>query len=165
MENVKEIWKDIPNYEGLYQVSNLGNVKSLKFGSQRILKYGINSGGYCVVVLCKNKTKTLYVHKLVAEVFLNEKCFGREFVVNHKNFIRNDNRLDNLEIVTNRENTNKKHIKSSSKYVGVCWDKVSKKWKSQIWVNGKRQILGHFVNEYDANLAYQNKLKTISIKK
>ena len=67
----KEIWKDILGYEGLYQVSNFGRVKSTKFGKERILKLTKDKDGYLIVNLYKNnKSKTLKVHRLVAEVFL-----------------------------------------------------------------------------------------------
>lgn len=63
-----EIWKDIPNYEGLYQASSNGNIKSLY--RNKILKYEISKNGYCQVMLCKNKKqKLLYVHRLVAMTY------------------------------------------------------------------------------------------------
>lgn len=170
---VQEIFKDIPNYEGLYQVSNLGNVKSLerqcnhwcgglRFLKERILKKRIDANGYIQVYLSKNGImKPFKVHQLVAIEFLNHIPCGYELVVNHKNFNKLDNRVENLEIITTRENTNKKHLKSSSKYIGVCWDKQRKKWIASITINGKLKYLGRFINEYDANLAYQNKLKTL----
>lgn len=61
------------------------------------------------------------------------------FVVNHKDFDRQNNKLSNLEIVTHRENANRKHLKSTSKYVGVGWHKRIKKWQSRIVV--KRKII------------------------
>ena len=69
----KEIWKPIKGYEGLYQVSNFGRVKSLKFGKEKILKQSIDKKtGYLHVVLCKNGIlKTYYVHRLVAEAFID----------------------------------------------------------------------------------------------
>ena len=130
-----ENWKDIKGYEGIYQVSDLGNVKSLprmvpsprglsRFIKERILKTGSNNGGYLSVILCKDGImKTKSIHQLVAESFLNHIPFGRELVVNHINFTREDNKLENLEIISFRQNTNKKHLKSSSKYTGVFWMK------------------------------------------
>jgi hypothetical protein len=82
-------------------------------------------------------------------------------VVNHKDFNKLNNNLDNLEIITQRQNTNKKHLKSSSQYIGVFWNKQNKKWKSQIRINKKIKYLGYFVNEIDAHNAYQNALTTL----
>ena len=173
MENIQEIWKDIPNYEGYYQVSNLGNVKSLarfnnlgKRVKERVLKNLVNTtNGYLVVNLSKiGLVKTKQIHQLVAEAFLNHKPNGHKLVVNHKNFNREDNRVENLEIITNRENTNKKHKKSKSKYIGVTWHKRANKWTAQILYKRKNIHLGCFNNEIDAHNAYQNKLKEILTK-
>ena len=173
MENIQEIWKDIPNYEGYYQVSNLGNVKSLSrivkngWGTRtvcgKILKNLVNTTkGYFQIRIGKNGScKTKQIHQLVAEAFLNHKPNGHKLVVNHINFDKKDNRLENLEIVTQRENANLKRFKSSSEYVGVNWYKRLNKWVAKIWVNGKKKHLGYFINEYDAHLAYQKALKEI----
>ena len=170
---MEEIWKDIPNYEGYYQSSNLGRIKSLSrivlrkgkypfMSKEKVLKPALIPLGYYQIVLHKNGIKKgKSIHSLVAESFLNHKPNGHKLVVNHKNFNREDNRVENLEIITNRENTNKKHIKSSSKYVGVYFYKRVSKWVAQIWVNGKKKILGYFENEYDAYLAYQKALNEL----
>jgi len=158
----KEIWKDVPDYEGVYQVSNLGNVKSFKRNNPKILKACLDTPGYKYVVLSKNnKTKNKRVHTLVAEAFLGHVVCGQKLVVNHINFSRIDNRVDNLEIVTNRENTNKKHIKSVSKYVGVTWSKDNAKWRAQIQIGYNKKHLGYFSNEEDAYNAYQAVLKEL----
>ena len=159
---MEEIFKDIPNYEGSYQVSNLGNVKSLKYGKERILKPASNGDGYLQVVLRKDgKSKTRTVHQLVAEGFLDHKPCGYKLIVNHINFIRHDNRAENLEIDTTRNNTNLKHLKSSSEYVGVSWDKDADKWMSRILINGKRKYLGRFTCEIEASKAYEKALNEI----
>lgn len=163
---MEEIWKDIPNYEGMYQVSSFGNVRSL---DRIVLNQGVctklkgktlserpDGCGYNMVYLCrKGKMKSFKTHQLVGIVFLGHKPCHLKRVLNHKNFIRNDNRIDNLEIVTMRENGNQKHIKSSSKYIGVSWDKQRNKWTSKIWINGKTKNLGRFNSELEAALAYQ----------
>lgn len=164
-----EVWKDIPQYEGLYQVSNLGNVRSLDRVCRRgrklkgkVLKDALCGRGYFVVELNKNgKAKTITVHKLVAYSFLNHKPCGHKLVVNHIDINRENNNLYNLEIITQRENTNKKHIKSSSKYTGVYWNKKAKKWRSNILINGRRKHLGYFTDEKEAAQAYQNELNKI----
>lgn len=154
----QEIWKDIPEYDGLYQVSNLGNVKSFFFGKERILKQTSDKKGYLYVAL---KGKKIRVHQLVAIAFLNHKPCGLKYVVDHINDVKFDNRLENLQVVTNRFNIRKTQGSGSSQYKGVHWCKTSSRWISSIRINGKRNRLGSFKNEYDAHLAYQNKLKEL----
>jgi len=168
----KEIWKDIPNYKGYYQVSNLGNVKSLKrvvyksngrtyTVKERILKANIDTTGYLVVQLSKDwKAKTFQVHKLVAMAFLGHKRCGYERVVHHIDNNSKNNRLDNLEVVTQRENSHTHHV-GTSKYKGVSWYRKTNKWESKILYNGKRRHLGYFEKEIDAHNAYQNALNNI----
>lgn len=94
-----EIWKDIQGYEGLYQVSNLGRVKSLNYkrtGKERILKPSNNGQGYLRVKLCKdgNREQPL-VHRLVATVFCENPEGYTE--VNHLDENKQNNMADNLE--------------------------------------------------------------------
>lgn len=89
-----EIWRDIKDYEGLYQISNLGRVKNSRTG--RILKPQVNKGkGYLMVRLYKDGVGTLFkIHRLVAEAFKpNPHNYP---TVDHINRIRTDNRTDNL---------------------------------------------------------------------
>jgi len=160
-----EIWKDIIGFENKYQVSNIGNVKSLNYlrsGKEKILKNNLGSTGYLAVVLCKNGIKKpIRVHQLVAIAFHNHKLNGYKLVINHKDFNKLNNNENNLEIVTQRENANKKHIDSSSNYVGVYWNKQNKKWNSSIMINGKIKFLGSFALEIEANNAYKIELTKI----
>ena len=161
-----EIWKDIPGYEGFYEVSNLGRVKSLgndKTKKEKILKQNLDSTGYFIVGLRKDKkAKTIKVHQLVAMAFLNHIRCGHKLVVDHINDNQLDNRLENLQIITQRENTFKTQGNYSSKYKGVSKSKLDKKWRALIYINGKLKHLGTFTNEFDAHLAYQNKLNKLS---
>lgn len=111
---MKEIWKDIKNYEGLYQVSNLGRIKSLarkvktKNGyyqgyNEKILKNGTNGNKYYIVVLCKNCiTNPQLVHRIVAETFIpnpeNKPC------VDHIDTDIHNNCVNNLKWCTQKEN-------------------------------------------------------------
>lgn len=112
----EEIWKPVVGYEGYYEVSNMGRVMSLdryvrsKGGKShylkkgRILKYGDNRG-YKMVTLYRDKTITYkFVHKLVAEAFIPN--FDHLPEVNHKDEVRDNNRVDNLEWCTKKYNMN-----------------------------------------------------------
>ena len=104
----EEIWKPIKDYEGLYEVSNLGRVKSLNYkgtGKGKILKNIECSNGYLTVSLTKNgKQKVFYIHRLVAVTFIpnpeNKPC------IDHINTIRTENCIWNLRWVTYEENNN-----------------------------------------------------------
>ena len=157
--NTKEVWKDVKDYEEYYQVSNLGRVRSLRFNKVKLLKQSINHGGYSYVNLPRNKKPlTFTIHRLVAVAFLNHTPCRYKLVVNHINFNKLDNRVENLELVSNRENCNMKHIKSSSQYTGVTYFKRDDKWRASILINGKRIHLGLFKCEYQAHLSYQKQL-------
>jgi hypothetical protein len=157
-----EVWKTIEDYPD-YQVSNLGRVKSLKFGKEKILNGGKDSSGYLFVILRNDlNRKTINIHKLVAIYFLNHKPCGHNLVINHKDFNKLNNNFKNLEIITHRENSNMKHLKSSSRYTGVCWDKSKNKWMSQIYINKKVKYLGHFETEIEASETYQKELLTLN---
>jgi len=109
----KELWKDIPGYEMLYQVSNLGNVKSLdrlitystgvcKIHKMKILSPGIRRGYYSVILQNHGVRKNFTIHRLVAKVFTKNKLQKPE--VNHKDGNKLNNRATNLEWVTSSEN-------------------------------------------------------------
>lgn len=157
-----EAWKSIIGFDD-YLISNLGRVKSLKFGKERILRPSKNNNGYLSVVLSVNcNCKTKLIHQLVAIEFLGHIPNGKKSVVNHKDFDKLNNCYYNFEIVTFRENTNKKHLKSSSKYTGVTWHKQRSKWVSTIVINGNNKYLGLFINEIDASNAYQKALNELN---
>jgi len=103
MKNQQEIWKDIPNYEGLYQCSNLGRVKSLRFNKEKILKQGIGHCGYSQVVLSLNNEKrTIATHRLVANSFLNNP--KKLSCVCHKNDNKTDSFVENLFWGSHKDN-------------------------------------------------------------
>ena len=96
-----EIWKDIKDYEGIYQVSNLGNIKS--YYTKKMLKPYINIYGYCRISLYKNhKCKNCAVHRLVAEAFIPNP--NKLKTVNHIDEDKLNNCVDNLEWTTIKDN-------------------------------------------------------------
>lgn len=100
---MSEIWKEVPGYEGLYEVNNLGNVKKSRSG--RLLKPQNSKKGYLHVVLCRNgKEKGFRIHRLVYSAFHGEIPAG--FEVNHINEDKADNRLENLNLMSHKENIN-----------------------------------------------------------
>lgn len=105
-----EIWKDIPNYEGLYQISNLGNVKSLyritnnnHIIHEKILKPQDNNNGYLIVNLYKNnKMKAKLIHRLVAKTFIDNP--NNYSYINHIDKNKSNNTVNNLEWCTQSYN-------------------------------------------------------------
>ena len=99
---MKEDWRDIKNYEGHYQVSRGGQVRSLKRGVQ-VMRPAVSRTGYWQVNLYRvGKVKHFYVHRLVAEAFIGHIAEGME--VNHKNGVKSSDEVSNLEIVTAKQN-------------------------------------------------------------
>ena len=153
----KEIWKDVKGYEGLYKVSNLGNVYGCKRG--KLLRLSLNNRGYLHVSLSKGKVReTTKVHKLVAINFLNHAPCGLKELVDHINNNKLDNRACNLQLLSARMNS-LKPIRGKSKYRGVSYVKKVGKWRASIYINGKSVYLGEYINELDASKAYEAKLK------
>ena len=158
---MKEIFKDIKGYEGSYQVSNLGRVKSLKKVNEIVLK-ATPSRGYLKVMLYKDgEHKTCSIHQLVAMAFLGHLPNGHEIEVDHKDGDKLNNTLANLHILTQEEHTRKTYPNKSSKYIGVHWIKRDSRWQARIRINGKQKHIGYFTSELEASEVYQAKLKTL----
>lgn len=100
-----EKWKSVKGYDGLYEVSNTGKVRSLKFGKVKELSPGDKGNGYLFIDLCKEgKRKRFYIHRLVVQAFIGE--IPKGLVVNHKDENPSNNNVYNLEICTYTYNAN-----------------------------------------------------------
>ena len=167
---MEEIWKEVPGYEGYYEVSDQGRVRSLdreKWSGKsfyilkgRILKPKLSNGYKIVSLTLCGKTKTFSVHQLVAISFLKHIPDGFKIVVDHIDNNKLNNKVDNLQLVTVRYNVSKDK-KGSSKYTGVCWNKRENKWVSCIRINGEQKRLGCFNTEEEASKYYQDALIAI----
>lgn len=149
---MKEIWKDIPNYEGLYQASNLGNVRSLNYNHTKkikLLKTRPDKRGYLAIELRKNgKRYCTRVHRLVAQVFLHNPDNLPQ--VNHKNERKTDNRIENLEFCTNDYNC----------HYGNHYKNVSKSLQKKI---KQYDLEGNFIKEWDSIKEASSAIKTTHI--
>lgn len=158
-----EIWKDIKGYEGLYQVSNMGRVKTLNYnhtGMERVLKESPARGGYKKVILCReNKCKTYQTHRLVAEAFIpnpeGKPC------TDHINTIRTDNRVENLRWVTRKENQNNplslEHMTEAQKLRGNRYCKFGKDHPMSIPII-QLSNKGNFIREWDCRASVEREL-------
>ena len=98
---MEEIWKPIPGYEGIYFASNFGRIKSFARTKERILNPSNNTKGYPHVKLWKNQKYRIFrVHRLIMLTFVGESDLG----VNHLDGVKTNNRIDNLEYCSNRDN-------------------------------------------------------------
>lgn len=177
MSEIKEIWKDIPDYEGYYQVSDLGRVRSLdrvvifvdgreRFYRGRLIEGSVDGGGYKQTTLSLNgRCQCLSFSRLVAMTFLGHEPNGHKLVVDHINGDKSDDRVENLRIVTHRANVStcfrSDEESFSSQHVGVNWDKRLSKWKAQIYHNGVSTGLGYYDTEIEASNTYQSALSNI----
>lgn len=163
---MEEIWKDIEGYEGLYQVSNLGRVRSINHYRNnntsgyvqkgRILKQTLTAN-YMYIKLSRNgKTKAFRVHRLVAEMFIPNP--EKKPYINHLNAIRTDNRVSNLEWCTQSENVkhsyNLGYSKSPSYWQNkgdeMKWLKEGKRCKKVIQYDLNMNKIKEFVNIAEA---------------
>lgn len=165
---MQEIWKKIKGFE-YYEVSNLGNVKSLDKESEmiwfidspkrikkgKILKKILKGGAYNVVTFYDNGFFQKYIHRLVAEAFIG--VIPKTHTVNHIDGNKINNRVDNLEIISYRNNSIHANLNKNqtSKYVGVYWNKARGKWVAMARASkGEKKYLGGFDSEIDAYNAY-----------
>lgn len=164
-----EQWKDIESYEGLYQISTFGRVKSLarlgkgNRGESKILKAQTDNKGYLKGRFGKDGIGKGYaVHRLVSMAFIPN--IENKPQVNHKDLDKKNNCVWNLEWNTNRENKTHSSLirQSTSKYVGVDWAKKDKVWRARIRKGSLSYELGRYKDEIMAHDAYQKALKQIN---
>lgn len=172
---LQEIWEDIKDFEGYYQISNIGRVKALErkmkkgfctfIKKEKYLKPVTHNGRYLKVTLYKDgKPTIIFVHRLVAQNFIDNP--NNYKTINHKNNISDDNRVGNLEWCTQRENTVHSRLfygTKHSKYPGITLDdrKAMKKisWRAIVRVDGKKKTYNGFKTEEDAYAKYLSVLK------
>ena len=171
-----EVWRDIPGYKNYYQVSDEGRVRSLdrtiinslgrkRFYKGKFFEGSLHNGGYKILTLSKGgKIKHFLIHQLVAMAFLGHKPDGHSLVIDHIDGDRTNDNVDNLRIVTNRDNTSTCHRSDrnvlSSELAGVYWFKD--KWRAKIVFKNKNIYLGQFDSEINASNAYQDAFKNIN---
>lgn len=128
-----EEWKPVVGYDGLYEVSNLGNVKSLNYrhtGETKMLTKRTDKDGYKLVKLYRNgKYKLHRVHRIVYESFKGAIPEGME--IDHRNTVKDDNRVENLRCVTSKENSNNPITKK--RHDEACKELSSQQeWKNNV---------------------------------
>ena len=137
LENEK--WKAIEGYDGLYEVSSLGRVRSLKFGKVRVLRPGKTNKGYLTVSLFKDKKKkSVYVHRLVADAFIPNDDESKIYI-NHIDECKQNNRVSNLEYCTAQYNLTYNNIRRR------CRENNSKRYQIKPL--------------YDPNLSYRQNIE------
>lgn len=165
---MKEIWKDVKDYEGLYQVSNKGRIRSRQVNDEwRIMRPTLNRYGYYAVTLCRNGHRKLgLIHRLVAAAFVDG--YSGELTVDHINSIRTDNRKENLRWVTREVNASlplhnlhlTKAYRGQYKYLKKESDKHSfnlpNSLDGEIWKD---------VDGYEGHYKVSNKGRVFSFKK
>lgn len=144
--------KDFPNYA----ISNHGRVLNIE--RQTYLSPSINRDGYYIVNLRNNDNKTRHtfsIHRLIALCFIDNQNNHR--CVDHIDRNKTNNNINNLRWVSHQENNRNrtKFQNCSSKFKGVCFDKRSNKWKTEIRII-KKIHLGYFDTEKDAAKAYND---------
>jgi len=169
--NYTEEWKPIKGYEGIYEISSFGRVKSLdrqikensgkiRFKKGKLLALSINTRGYLFTSLSKNsKIKSFTTHKLVSIAFLNHIPSGMTVVIDHLNNNKLDNFYKNLKQTSQRENTSRYKKSNLNNSLGVT--KNGNNYRSSVFFNGSTLNLGVFKTQEEASEYYQNALKSI----
>lgn len=142
---MEEIWRFIPDYPE-YQISNLGRVvKNGEFVKQHLS----NSGYLYLHLINENENKSTFIHILLVNTFMGLFPKDKKTVVDHIDNNKLNNSLDNLQVITNRQNS----IKDKKPKSGhSCIYKNNKKWLVRLRIDGKKKCLGTFGDINDAIL-------------
>lgn len=158
----EEVWKPINDFDN-YFISSLGRVKSTKYKKERFLKFSYvdrrkGKKLYAKVVLVKgNKLYTKTIHSIIAEIFLNYKYDkNSNKVIDHIDNNSLNNNVDNLQIISCRNNLNK-----DIEFPGAHFNKKSNNWESSIYFENKNVHLGIFKSKEDASNRYIEVFKDI----
>lgn len=185
-ELANEVWRDVDGYDGMYQVSDLGRVRSLKFGKVRVLRPNKNKDGYLQVALCKDgKQKSFYVHRLVANAFIsNDDKYKTQ--INHRDECKQNNKVSNLEYCTHKYNstyndlhyrrrhpnyrrnaikdiynpdlTINENLKMFKEQGIECCEKTVRNLRKELGLTRQRNILHKLKDLYDPNLTYKQNI-------
>lgn len=161
---MNEEWRPIESYEGLYEVSNLGRVRSLtvrvrngvgtRVRRGRVLKQHATPEGYYTVMLsCASRQRRVQVSRLVGRAFLG---MPADLEIDHEDRNPANNAASNLRVATtaqNHRNTRRPKTNTSG-FKGVSWHRARGKWRASISVNNRTKQLGHFDTPEDAHAAY-----------
>ena len=156
-----ERWELIPGFPN-YQASTMGRVRFTKNPNQYPRLMITKTGYYRISLSHKGLRKKFKRSVLVAMTFLGHRPNGFNKVVDHKDNVRTNDKLCNQQVISQRQNKSKDRKNKTSKYTGVCWDKVLGKWKAQISTKGKVKSLGYHFIEEDARDAYLKELNNIN---
>lgn len=169
---MEEQFKSIKNYEGLYEISNRGNVKSLakswviggghiRKKPETILRPGVDTRGYFHVRLCKDgKTRSYAIHPLVWDHFGDKARDGRKLQIDHIDGNKLNNYRNNLQLLTQRQNTNKGYSDKKRSGLPTNVFRNGNRFQAKIHINGKCLYIGTFQNVDEASVASQKFIGT-----
>lgn len=167
-EELKNEKWEIIEWLSRYSISSLGRVKSLNYKNtktEKILKPHITRNGYCEYKLYPNEGKRIGIHGhvLVGMAFLGHTSGDRRIVIHHKDENKQNNKLSNLERVTQRYNVSYSKKNKTSEYTGVSLNYG--KWRAVIWDGEKSVTLGNsFESQLDAKKSYDSFLEDILLR-
>ena len=148
-----EEWRKIKGYGKDYECSSLGRVRSFKRESVVVLTPTQELNGYVSVGLSMDGVQCkILIHTLIAETFLGYERKGHTTVCDHINSDKTDNRLANLQVISNRENVSRSKINKSG-FTGVRWRADRGKWVAYAQVDGKIRYFGHYNTKEAARVA------------
>ncbi len=167
---MSEEWRPVPDYEGLYEVSDLGRVRSLtakvrngnggRMRQGRVLKQQVTRHGYYTVMLSRDGVQQrLSVSRLVGVTFLR---IGEGDEVDHRDRDPLNNCVSNLRRATRAQNhmNTRRPVHNSSGFKGVSWHKARGMWRASISIGNRTRHLGHFDDPEAAHRAYVEAAKT-----